>query len=211
MATTTHSGAAADLLQDRREPAVDHVSGSTYMLRYGGYLGLFVGAGLISGAVVHYPLAPLRYGIIGVVGALLFAIASVLTERRENGGSMAKVAVSSFILATGVGMVAGGIQHFPDIPDRATVLIPLGLVLSVVAFSVRQGVRPQKDHMFGIGAATAVVLLLLGMGLSMTADQLTGRAAAERAAAAAAAAGVAPPVYAAPPVAGPSDGHGHAH
>ncbi|MFI5682079.1 hypothetical protein [Streptomyces cellulosae] len=54
---------------------------------YLGYAATFVGAGLISGAIVHHPLDPARYTLIAVVGAGVFLFATVrnefvLTKRR---------------------------------------------------------------------------------------------------------------------------------
>ncbi|MFD4210735.1 hypothetical protein ACFWRG_32725 [Micromonospora tulbaghiae] len=41
------------------------------LARYVGYVGYFVGAGLISGAVVHHPLDPTRYTRIAGYGVLI--------------------------------------------------------------------------------------------------------------------------------------------
>ncbi|MCX5582952.1 MULTISPECIES: hypothetical protein [Streptomyces] len=42
--------------------------------------GYFVGAGLLSGAVVHHPLDPARYSRIAVYGVLVFLAATALNE-----------------------------------------------------------------------------------------------------------------------------------
>lgn len=132
--------------------------------RYVKYLALFVGAGLISGSVVHFPLAPVRYTVIGAVGAALFAVASVLAERSERGSDgLVRVAISALALALGIGMISGSIQHFQDIPDRAATLIPLGTVLSLAAFVVRNAIRVRRDQLvasFVVVVAFAAVLFV---------------------------------------------------
>ncbi len=109
---------------------------------YFGYVGYFVGAGLISGGIVHYPLDPVRYGKIALAGAVVFVGATVLNEivlprTRLAGAAMARLVIASLLLSLGVGMLSGGIQHFLDFPARSAVLIPAGLALSFVAYTVK--------------------------------------------------------------------------
>lgn len=35
------------------------------------YMGLFIGTGFLSGAIVHLPLNPVRFAIIGLIGAAI--------------------------------------------------------------------------------------------------------------------------------------------
>jgi YHS domain-containing protein len=157
---------------DVTTPASDDQDGATPSLadviaRYGQYVALFVGAGLISGSVVHFPLAPMRYAVIGGVGAAIFAIASVIGERSsKDAAGLVRVAVTSLVLALGIGMISGSIQHFQDIPDRAATLIPLGLALSIAAFILRNGLRPENEDLAALAlwSVTAIVALLIGLG-----------------------------------------------
>jgi hypothetical protein len=157
---------------DVTTPASDDQDGATPSLadviaRYGQYVALFVGAGLISGSVVHFPLAPMRYAVIGGVGAAIFAIASVIGERSsKDPAGLVRVAVTSLVLALGIGMISGSIQHFQDIPDRAATLIPLGLALSIAAFILRNGLRPENEDLAALAlwSVTAIVALLIGLG-----------------------------------------------
>lgn len=141
--------------------------------RYGTYLALFVGAGLISGAVVHFPLAPTRYAVIGGVGAAVFAVASVLADRAGRDAlGIARLAIASLALALGIGMVSGSIQHFQDIPERASKLVPIGLALSVAAFIVRNELRPKKDDLAAVALWAVVAVVALGLGLGRLADTM---------------------------------------
>lgn len=139
---------------------------------YGKYIAMFVGAGLISGSMVHFPLAPTRYLLIGACGAVLFTFASVISELRGKNSSssqIARVILGSLALAVGIGMVSGGIQHFQDFPSRAAKLIPIGLGLSVTAFVIRNNYRMSSTHMTWLGAALTWILLFVTVGLNYVA------------------------------------------
>lgn len=138
--------------------------------RYLGYVGYYVGAGLISGAVVHHPMDPTRYSVIAGSGVLVFLLATVLNDivlasERQPLSRMLRVLGTSTMLSFGLGMLSGGMQHFADLPDRCAVLIPLGIVLSFVAFFLKEDRRPWR-RIFGLmGLAVLVVAALTFLGL----------------------------------------------
>ncbi|MFF3213455.1 hypothetical protein ACFYYB_22600 [Streptomyces sp. NPDC002886] len=138
--------------------------------RYLGYVGYFVGAGLISGAVVHHPLDPDRYTRIAAYGALVFLAATVLNEfvlTRERPGlpRLLLVMGASLLLSFGIGMLSGGLQHFDDFPARGAVLVPAGLVVSFVAYVIKDADTPAR-RVFGlVGLAVLVTAALAFLGL----------------------------------------------
>lgn len=142
---------------------------------YLGYIGYFVGAGLISGSVVHYPLDPARYALIGAAGVLIFLLATVLNEfilprQRPAGGQLLRIVGGSLLLSMGIGMLSGGIQHFTEFPTRSAVLVPAGLMLSFVAYIVRTA--PQRGKAIvgpiGLGVLTAAVLAFTALNYLAT-------------------------------------------
>lgn len=146
-----------------------------YLGLYAKYVALFVGAGLISGAIVHYPLDKTRYLMIGAVGAVLFALASTFGDARAkaNGAaSLLKFVAASLVLALGIGMISGGIQHFSDIPTRAATLIPLGITLSVIAFAARDGHQLFTRRMLPVGVFISAIVVWLALGLGQYASTL---------------------------------------
>lgn len=73
---------------------------------------------------------------------MLFVAATLLNEvvlpgTRLSMGAVAHLVGAALLLSLGIGMLAGGIQHFADFPARAALLIPLGLVASFVAYVVK--------------------------------------------------------------------------
>ncbi|MFE9842063.1 hypothetical protein [Streptomyces goshikiensis] len=138
--------------------------------RYLGYVGYFVGAGLISGAVVHHPLDPDRYTRIALYGAAVFLAATVLNEfllTRERPGParMLTVIGASLMLSFGIGMLSGGLQHFDDFPARGAVLVPAGLVVSFIAFVIKDPDTPAR-RVFGlVGLAVLLTATVAFFGL----------------------------------------------
>ena len=103
------------------------------------YVLLFVGAGMVSGGVVHYPLNEGFYGVLAVLGGLVFVFGSLANELlSERGlpkaGALASLILTSLLLSFGIGMLSGGIQHFTDFPSRAALLVPAGITLSFIAY-----------------------------------------------------------------------------
>lgn len=138
--------------------------------RYLGYVGYFVGAGLISGAVVHHPLDPDRYTRIAGYGALVFLAATVLNEfllTRERPGlpRMLVVIGSSLMLSFGIGMLSGGLQHFDDFPARGTVLVPAGIVVSFIAYVIKDAETPTRRIFSLLGLTVLAVAALAFFGL----------------------------------------------
>jgi hypothetical protein len=173
-ASAEASAALAEMNQAKTvEPSAPTHTGLGHALEaYAKYLALFVGAGLISGSIVHFPLDPSRYILVGIIGALLFSGASALGDIRTNGlsRSILRIVIASLVLSLGIGMISGGIQHFEDFPGRAALLIPIGMVVSVVAFLVRQGYRLSGQHMMWLASGGVWVVMIVGFGLNALAS-----------------------------------------
>src|SRR3712207_7961997 len=52
------------------------------------YVALYLGVALTGGSVVHLPLDPGRYLLIGAVGVLVFIAASALDARRRHAAAV---------------------------------------------------------------------------------------------------------------------------
>jgi hypothetical protein len=142
---------------------------------YLGYAATFVGAGLISGAIVHHPLDPARYTLIAVVGAAVFLFATVLnefvlTKRRPAATRVLGIVTASLALSFGIGMLSGGLQHFEDFPERAAMLIPFGLALSFVAYVLRHEPARWRSIMGPAGILVLLTAALAFVGLRGIAD-----------------------------------------
>ena len=146
---------------------------------YALYVALYLGVALTGGSVVHLPLAPARYLLIGGIGVLVFITASVADARRQHaaglegpGGSLGRYVGWSVLLSIGLGMLSGSIQHFIDFPHYAAVLIPLGVLVSLAAFMGRERLMPPRPQLLRLGAVVGGVVAALALGLDLLADEM---------------------------------------
>ncbi|WP_128377282.1 hypothetical protein [Streptomyces cavernae] len=145
--------------------------------RYIGYVLYFVGAGLISGAVVHHPLDPARYTKIAIIGVLVFLAATVVNEfllatERPALPRAILVIAASLLLSFGIGMLSGGLQHFQDFPDRGAVLVPLGITVSFIAFVLKDAQSSWRRVFGPMGLAVLLTAAVSFFGLRAVADGL---------------------------------------
>lgn len=145
--------------------------------RYLGYVGYFVGTGLISGAIVHHPLDPARYTRIALYGTLVFLAATVLNEfvlTRDRPGLTRVLVVigASLTLSFGIGMLSGGLQHFADFPARGAVLVPMGLVVSFIAYGIKDPETPWRRLFSLVGLTVLITAAVAFFGLRQVAASM---------------------------------------
>ena len=148
------------------------------ILSYLSYLALFVGTGFISGAIVHsgdITQIP-KYIVIGMVGILLFLAGSFVQEFIINKSStktgIIKFFAFSLLLSVGIGMISGGTQHFTDFPIYSSYLIPLGLIISLIAFVLKNGYILSIKTFGTIIGIFVLIALPLYLGLNTYANSL---------------------------------------
>jgi drug/metabolite transporter (DMT)-like permease len=95
----------------------------------------YTGISFIAGSVTHGVFSEKRSLVTALIGVVLFIIASLLESRDQSQAKQSWTSLIGFgIMASiGLGFFTGGLQHFPDSPDRSLWVVPLGFVLSVLA------------------------------------------------------------------------------
>jgi hypothetical protein len=143
------------------------------------YLALYLGVALTGGSVVHLPMAPVRYAIIGLIGMAMFILASLADARRRHaaglegpGGGLGRYVGWSVLLSLGLGMLSGGIQHFVDSPHYAAALLPIGFVMSFVAYAAREHTLPTGAALLRQMGAVLAGAVVLYVGLDLLAGQV---------------------------------------
>ena len=98
------------------------------LLRYGGI-------SFIAGAVNHGMFSETRSAITAAFGVAFYLLGSWLDMRLQTDEKMgwADVLGVGIVSSVGLGFFTGGLQHFPDSPERSVWVVPLGFVLSLVA------------------------------------------------------------------------------
>ena len=146
---------------------------------YALYVALYLGVALTGGSIVHLPLDPGRYLLIGAVGVVVFILASVADARQRHaaglegpGGGLGRYVGWSVLLSIGLGMLSGSIQHFIDFPHYAAALIPLGVLASLAAYMGREQLSPPRPTLLRLGAAVGAVVVVLALGLDILADEM---------------------------------------
>ncbi|MFX1821308.1 hypothetical protein PV768_16125 [Pseudarthrobacter sp. CC4] len=145
--------------------------------RYIGAMLYFMGAALIAGAVVHYPVNPGLYTIICVVGAFVFLLGTivnefVLVDERPMLSRAISLVAFSLLLSFGVGLVGGGIQHFEQFPERSAWMTPIGLVMSYVAFIAKDAKGGLRHLVSPFAAGVVLVAALTWFGMSALASTI---------------------------------------
>ncbi|WP_225804008.1 hypothetical protein [Streptomyces sp. NK15101] len=131
--------------------------------------------------MVHHPLDPARYTMVGIAGVVVFLMATAVNEFllvQDRPPLVRALAVigASLLLSFGIGMLSGGLQHFDDFPARGAVLVPLGIVVSFVAFVLKDA---ETSPRLLVSPLMLVVLLVAGashLGLSTLAAGAGGEA-----------------------------------
>lgn len=142
------------------------------------YVSLFIGTGFLSGSIVHFQIDPSRFLILGIIGAVIFVVASTINEAifnkkdfKEEG--LAKVIFFSLILSLGIGMISGGVQHFEEFPQYGSYLIPLGGIVSLVGYLLKSNIHLQTKQALKLFVFSVVIVGALWVGLQAYAKTIT--------------------------------------
>jgi len=98
------------------------------LLKYGGI-------SFIAGAVNHGMFSETRSAITAAFGVFFYLLGSWLEMCVQDGERLSWADVLGFgiVSSIGLGFFTGGLQHFPDSPDRSVWVVPLGFALSLLA------------------------------------------------------------------------------
>ncbi|MBK7006114.1 MAG: hypothetical protein IPH37_14100 [Burkholderiales bacterium] len=101
----------------------------------------YAGISFISGAVNHGFFSGERSLWTAAIGIVLFVAGAWWEHHQtlttaETPKSLGKTLLWGTLLSIGLGFFTGGLQHFPDSPERSAWVVPTGFVLSVIALAI---------------------------------------------------------------------------
>jgi uncharacterized cupredoxin-like copper-binding protein len=138
---------------------------SNFQQHHGAMLLKYSGISFISGAVNHGFFSGERSLWTALVGMVLFVLGAWLEHRWQPAdsdtppsGLMKTLAIGS-LLSIGLGFFTGGLQHFPDSPERSAWVVPLGFFVSVLALGLtapRDWTRAASVYVVVLGTLTTV-------------------------------------------------------
>jgi uncharacterized cupredoxin-like copper-binding protein len=126
----------------------------------------YSGISFISGAVNHGFFSGERSLWTAAAGIVLFVCGATLEHRlagEEQDAGLVQTLLWGSLLSVGLGFFTGGLQHFPDSPARSAWVVPLGFVLSVLAFLASQSRRWTRGiAAYGVAGAAVVAAASVG-------------------------------------------------
>lgn len=153
---------------------------STVFLPFIIFTAMFVGAGFISGGIVHLGDGFNWWDVsLILIGIVLFVAGSYAQELRSSQNNLKKEGIALFLfysllLSIGIGMASGGTQHFVDTPAYSNYLIPIGLFLGVPAFALKQNIPLLKAEWVRLMLVSFLIAVALFFFLSLVNGSVPG-------------------------------------
>jgi uncharacterized cupredoxin-like copper-binding protein len=125
-------------------------------------LSKYAGISFIAGAVNHGMFSEQRSFVTAGLGVLFFLIGAYVENRSQDGAAVSWGEVLGFgiLSSIGLGFFTGGLQHFPDSPQRSVWVVPLGFFLSLISLYLGHAsarVRAKSMLLYGLGGGAVVV------------------------------------------------------
>jgi len=141
-----------------------------FQLQHLSTLSKYAGIGFIAGAVNHGMFSEQRALITAAFGVLFFLVGAYLENRSKGNEAIAWGDALGFgILASvGLGFFTGGLQHFPDSPERSAWVVPTGFFLSLLSVYFGNGAQRVSGKAFLsyalVGGAVVVAACVAALG-----------------------------------------------
>lgn len=97
----------------------------------------------------------------GTFGVVCFIAGTLLEEDASN---TLKTIMAGAILAIGIGSVTGGLQHFPDSPERSLLIIPIGYITSMFFFVIIHKYKlTRKEYSYMVLSSIFILIFSIGI------------------------------------------------
>lgn len=139
---------------------------SSYLNQHLLILLKYSGISFISGAINHGFFSEERSILTALFGIILFIIAAIFEHRNNiiqysnTHSNLVKSIIFGAILSIGLGLFTGGLQHFPDSPERSSWVVPLGFIVSLFGLIINNQITLNKKFAIYAILATGIVAIL---------------------------------------------------
>jgi hypothetical protein len=101
----------------------------------------YTGISFTAGSVTHGFFSEERSIWTAIIGIVLYLIGGSLAKfsHPQESQSWAGVILIGIFASIGLGFFTGGLQHFPDSPDRSVWVVPMGFLISLIAVYLMEG------------------------------------------------------------------------
>ncbi len=101
----------------------------------------YTGISFTAGAITHGFFSGERAIWTAVFGIVIFLVGGILEKiaNPDKDHSWTDVLVIGIVASIGLGFFTGGLQHFPDSPDRSSWVVPVGFAMSLLAMYLMEG------------------------------------------------------------------------
>lgn len=101
----------------------------------------YTGISFTAGAVTHGFFSEERSFWTAALGVVLYLIGGSLAKlsNPQENQSWTGVILIGIFASIGLGFFTGGLQHFPDSPDRSVWVVPMGFLMSLIAVYLMEG------------------------------------------------------------------------
>lgn len=131
-------------------------------------LSKYAGISFIAGAVNHGFFSERRSFVTAGIGVVFFLIGAAMELKSAPDGTKRWADLLGFgILASiGLGFFTGGLQHFPDSPERSLWVVPVGFFMSLGALYFGEGRSRISARPLALYTAAAGISVVAGSVLA---------------------------------------------
>lgn len=123
----------------------------------------YIGVSFITGSISHGFFSESRAIFTGILGVFFFLAGSFLEEWINIKHSW-NIIIAWTLLSVGIGAVTGGLQHFPDSPERSVWIIPIGYLISLFFFAfIHEYKLTRKEYKYIAVSAIGMTLLSISL------------------------------------------------
>ncbi len=107
----------------------------SFQIGHVGALCKYNGISFVAGAVTHGFFSESRSLVTAAIGVVLYLAGGALEKMAnpQDAHSWSQVLLVGIVASIGLGFFTGGLQHFPDSPQRSIWVVPVGFAMSLAA------------------------------------------------------------------------------